>query len=92
MLDKTFYSDEEWFHFTGYVNSQNTNIWLMENPHAAHETPIHPVKIAVWCAASHHRIAGKIFFENTINSEHCTDIVYEFLLHFTEDKIVNAWF
>jgi hypothetical protein len=43
MLDVTFffYSDETWFHYTGYVNSQNTRIWSTENPHAAYKTPLH---------------------------------------------------
>jgi hypothetical protein len=78
ILDMTFYSDEEWFHLTGYVNSQNTHLWLTKNHHTAYETPLQSVKIDVWCAVSHRRIAGPIFFENTINSEHYTVKVHEF--------------
>jgi hypothetical protein len=63
MLDVTFFLDEAWFHLTSYVNSQNTRIWSKENPHAAHETPLHPVKIGVWCAVSRHRIVGPTFVQ-----------------------------
>ena len=27
VLDRIFYTDETWFHLSGYVNSQNTRIW-----------------------------------------------------------------
>jgi len=62
-----FFSVEAWFHLTGYVNSQNTCTWLTENPHAAHETSLHPVKSGVWCAASRRRIVGPIFFFSKIS-------------------------
>jgi hypothetical protein len=64
----------------------------MENPHAAHDTSLHPVKIEVWCAVFSHRAAGPIFFKNTINSGRCIDRVHEFLRHFTEEKTAKAWF
>jgi hypothetical protein len=64
----------------------------MENPNAVHGTPLHPVKIEVWCAVSCHRIVGSIFFENTINLEHYIDIVHEFLGQVTEKEIAKAWF
>jgi hypothetical protein len=43
-LDKTFYSDEAYFHLSGYVNSQNTRMWSSENPHFFIETPQSPRK------------------------------------------------
>jgi hypothetical protein len=61
MLDVTLVSDEVCFHFTGYVNSDITYIWSMENPHAVHDNSLLPVKIWVWCAAvSHRSIVGHI--------------------------------
>jgi hypothetical protein len=39
-------SNEAWFHLTGYVNSENTHLWPVENPH---EAPLHPMKTGVWC-------------------------------------------
>jgi hypothetical protein len=31
MLNLTFYSDEQRFRLTGYLNSQNTRMWLTED-------------------------------------------------------------
>jgi hypothetical protein len=39
ILDKTFCTDEAWFHLNGYIKSQNTRIWATENPHTLHEVP-----------------------------------------------------
>jgi hypothetical protein len=79
MFSKIIFSDETWVQLTSYVNSQNTNIWLEENSHAAHKTPLHPLKIGVWCAVSHCNIFGLIFFENTINLNCHVDIRSKFM-------------
>jgi hypothetical protein len=34
VLDKTFFTDEAWFHMTAYVNGQNGRLWSSENLHA----------------------------------------------------------
>jgi hypothetical protein len=31
-----FYTDEAWFHLSGYVTSQNNRYWRAENPHSIH--------------------------------------------------------
>jgi transposase len=31
-LDLTFFTDETWFHLSGYINKQNMRIWSAENP------------------------------------------------------------
>jgi hypothetical protein len=67
--DFVFYTDEAWFHLSGYVNSQNNRYWSAENPHSIHEVPLHDVKIGVWCAISAHRITGPEYLQETINSE-----------------------
>ena len=36
-LNLSFFTDEAWFHLSGYVNSQNTRIWAAENPHSVHK-------------------------------------------------------
>jgi hypothetical protein len=74
------------------VNSQNTQTWLTEDPHAAHDILFHPLKIKVWCAVSCCRIVGPIFFEDTIYSEHYIDVVHEFLGQLTEEDIAEASF
>lgn len=33
VLDECFYTDEAWLHLSGYLNSQNTMLWSIENPH-----------------------------------------------------------
>jgi hypothetical protein len=48
LLEKTLFSDEAWFHLSGYVNSQNMRIWSTENPHVYVEAPLHPQKIGFW--------------------------------------------
>jgi hypothetical protein len=63
------YSDEIWFHLSGYVNSQNSRIWSAENPHTFHERPLHSLKVGVWCAVSRWRIVGPTFFGETITPE-----------------------
>lgn len=63
LLALTFFTDEAWFHKTGYINSQNMRIWSSENPHAILETPLHPEKVGVWAAISARRIIGPIFFD-----------------------------
>ena len=48
ILDQIYYTDEAWFHLSGYSNSQNYRIWSNENPHEFHENPLHSQKIVVW--------------------------------------------
>jgi hypothetical protein len=38
--DNVLYTDEAWFHLSGYVNSQNSRIRSAENPHTFHERPL----------------------------------------------------
>lgn len=38
-LDRTFFSDEAWFHLSGYINSQNYRTWSAENPHVGIYSP-----------------------------------------------------
>jgi hypothetical protein len=52
LLNLSFFSDEVWFHLSGYVNSQNYRIWNSQNPYALLETPLHPQKVGVWLAVS----------------------------------------
>lgn len=70
-------SDEAWFHLTGYVNSQNTHLWPMENPH---EVPLHPLKIGVWCGG----LLGPLQ-----NSEWYIDIIHEFLGYMHEKEVAK---
>ncbi|RZC38174.1 hypothetical protein BDFB_015132, partial [Asbolus verrucosus] len=62
-LDLTFFTDEGWFHLSGYINKQNMRIWSAENPHEFVQSPLHPEKIGVWLAVSRRRIFGPVFFQ-----------------------------
>lgn len=61
-LDMTFFSDEAWIHLPGYLNSRNTRVCNVLNPHEFVNSPLHTVKIGVWMATfSKRSIAGAIF-------------------------------
>jgi hypothetical protein len=68
ILDYTWFSDEAWFHLSGYVNSQNTRLWASENPHALFQEPLHSQKLGVFCALSQRRIIGALFLYTTVTS------------------------
>jgi hypothetical protein len=55
------YSDVAWFTLCGYINSHNNRHWSTENPHLAHEVPLHDLKVGVWCAVGVLRITGPVF-------------------------------
>jgi hypothetical protein len=46
----TFFTDEAWFHLSGYINAQNNRYWSSINPRQCFEAPIHDQKIGVWYA------------------------------------------
>ncbi|KAJ8886234.1 hypothetical protein PR048_012443 [Dryococelus australis] len=73
LLDKVFFTDEAWFHLSGYVNNQNSRIWSFANPHVLHEKLLHCQKIGVWCAVSR-----PPFYRS--NSEVYQDIVTQFIV------------
>ena len=56
--------DEARFHLNGYVNKQNTRFWGTENPRQVHASPMHPVKVTVWCGVNSERVIGPFFFED----------------------------
>lgn len=88
-----FFSDESWFHLSGYVNSQNNRYWNSQKPNLIHEQPLHDQKIGLWCAISGERIIGPIFFQETINSErYMENILRPFFDQLTERERAFATF
>jgi hypothetical protein len=65
----TLFTDEAWFHLSGYANAQNNRYWSSIHPRQTSEVPLPNQKISVWCAIAATQIVGPIFFEQTINSE-----------------------
>lgn len=90
-LDRVYFSDEAWFHRTGYINARNYRFWSSNNPHVFRESSLHPQKIGVWCAVSRRRVVGPIFFTSTVTAEVYQDIIMQFVaLLEVEDR--NCWF
>jgi hypothetical protein len=88
VLDQVLFTDEAWFHLSGYVNSQNYRIWRTETPHNYTETALHPQKIGVWYAISRRRIIGPLFFETSINAE---ELIQKSIALLQVDER-NCWF
>lgn len=93
ILDKTFFTDEAWFHLNGYINSQNYRTWASENPHILREHCIHPIKTGVWVAISRARIIGPIFFNETINADrYRRQILDTFLNQLDDIELTTGYF
>lgn len=93
ILDISFFSDEAWFHLSGYVNSQNYRTWGAENPHVFMETTLHPIKVGVWVAMSRRRIIGPIFFQGTVTAEvYRNQIIDTFLNELHDDELQYGFF
>jgi hypothetical protein len=82
-----FFSDEAWFHLSGYVNSQNSRFWSSENLHLFHEVPLHSQKIGCCCAISRKWIVGPIFFSETVTAEKYQEIIMQFISLLNEEHI-----
>jgi hypothetical protein len=80
------FRDEAWFHLNGYINSQNSQLWSAENPHAVIQSPLHSVEIGVWCAISRKRIVGPLFFGETINAERYQNLLTQFIALLEENE------
>jgi hypothetical protein len=89
-LEQVFFTDEAWFHLSGYENSQNYQTWRNENPHNYTETHLHPQEIGVWCAISRRRIIVPLFFETSINAEAYQELIQKFIALLQVDER-NCW-
>ena len=89
LFNKTFFSDEAWFHLSGYVNTQNMRMWCAEKPEDFYvEAPHHPQKVGVWCAVSRRRIVGPIFFHGTLTGQRYREEVLTPFIHaLNEDEL-----
>ena len=92
ILDYTWFTDEVWFHLSGYVNSQNSRIWASESPKAIHEEPLHSEKIGVWCGMSRQHINGPIFFDATITTAASMEIFNTFVNQLDDKELSIGYF
>ncbi|KFM59960.1 hypothetical protein X975_14870, partial [Stegodyphus mimosarum] len=74
-LWKILWTDETYFHLTGYVNTQNCRIWATKNLLATHPVPLHPEEVTVWYGFTASFILQPYFFEQTDASDPVTATV-----------------
>ncbi len=79
MFNKFYFSDEAWFHLSGYINAKNFRTWSATNPHQFMESPLHPQKIGVFCAISREKIVGPFSFTTTINGDRYENLILDFI-------------
>jgi hypothetical protein len=73
------FSDEDWYHLHGYVNSQNNRYLCAENPMLVYRVPLHDVEVYVWCVVIATRITVPII-SGTVNTHgHVPGILMPFL-------------
>ena len=51
------------FYLQGFINTKNWRIWLMKNPFAHAQIPVHSAKVIVWCRLRALFIVQTLFFE-----------------------------
>ncbi|GFW47144.1 putative transposable element [Trichonephila clavipes] len=96
---RILFSDETYFWLNGYFNKQNCCIWNEANPQVYVETPLHPVKLTVWCALWAGGIIGSYFFKNdeghnvTINGDRYRAIITNFFIpELNNHDVEELWF
>ncbi len=47
-----FFSDDVWFHLSGFINPQNYRVWSSTNPCVYQKVSFHPLKVVVPCLIS----------------------------------------
>ena len=81
---KIIFSDEGHFQLDGCVNTQNCQIWGVENPWVIHEKPWHAQRATVWWGFWAGGVIGPYFLENearnavTVNGVHYHNMIMEF--------------
>jgi hypothetical protein len=91
MLHIFYSTDKAWFHFRGYVNSQNFRIWSAEKSHAVHRNHLHSSKIGLWCAVSRKWIVAQLFFEETLGEKNYHNIWLNFLFCGQKMKVIAGF-
>jgi hypothetical protein len=70
------------------MSSQNTHLRTPEDLHALHGTPLHSLKIGMWCAMSWKKIIGPILFDETIKTKvYIYEILYPFFAEPMDEEL-----
>ena len=72
ILDVTFFTDEAYCHLSGFINTQKSQFWCAQNPHAFHESPLHNEKIGVWVGMSRRHVVGLISLSRRLSTPNGT--------------------
>ncbi|GFT68054.1 putative transposable element [Trichonephila clavipes] len=98
-FQRILFSDEANFWLNGYVNKQNCRIWSEANPQVSVETPLHPEKLAVWCALWAGGIIGPYFFKNdeghnvTVDGDRYRAMITNFFIpELNNHDVQELWF
>lgn len=98
-FSKLVMSDEAYFHLSGHVNKQNTRFWGTENPRIIQETPLHPLKVTIWCGVCAEKVIGPYFFEDaagnaiTVTGERYRTMLRKFLIPSLDELgLEHIWF
>jgi hypothetical protein len=60
------------------MNGQNNRVWSAKIPQTLHKNTLHLSTATIWHAGSRRRIAGSLFFEETITAENYRNLVTQF--------------
>ncbi len=92
ILDYIFFSNEAWFHLSGYIYTHNYGVWWSSmNLHIYQEASFYSLNVGVWCAMSCQWIVGQSSLTSTITTETCRWIITDFSALLEHCKI-NTWF
>lgn len=90
ILNKVLFSDEAWFHRTGYINARNYRIGRAQILTDTKKLTCISRKL-VWCTISRRRIVGPIFFTSTIKAETYREMIMQFISLLQVDER-DCWF
>ena len=77
-VNNIIFSDEAYFYLTLPANNQNNRTWAESNPCLGVETPLHDLKILIWCAISVNRVFGPYYFVDKVNQENYLEMLKTF--------------
>lgn len=84
------FSDECVFHFSIFLNSQNTNIFGVEKPRGIQQYELHNEKVAVWFAMHVNGLAGPYFLNDETVTEVDNHLVLGTYMRFKSEKLLQS--
>ncbi|GFW80048.1 uncharacterized protein TNCV_984571 [Trichonephila clavipes] len=90
---RILFSDEVHLWLNGYVYKQNCRIWSEANPQLYVETPLHPEKLAVWCAlwAVNNHDVQELWFQQDGATYHTARATIDLLKDTFGDRLISRF-